>query len=79
MDKFLVEIPLDAYLRCLARLDEKSPQYRLLKNAILLYGNSNKPVVHLRCDAERAKLIKSLFWHECPEYLDRLRYYPNRP
>jgi hypothetical protein len=79
MHKFLIEIPQDAYLRSLAKFEPKSREYRLLRNSMVLYGNSANPVVHLRCEAHKAQLIQAILLNTCPEFIDQIHYYPDLP
>ena len=75
MDKFLIEIPMDAYLRCLAKFDDNSLEYRMLRNGIVLRGRTTKDsVLHLRCDA-----IRQIIADECPEFLESVQRYPDLP
>ena len=76
-DRFLIEMPMHAYARCLARYDEKSPQYVLLRNGIVLGDDPHKIMVHLRCDADKARLVRRIVAKECPEFLDELHVYPD--
>ena len=78
MDRFIIEIPHNAYLRCLAKHKQCSAEYRLFSNGIVLHRNSEEAVVHLRCDAHNALLIQSIVFRVCPEFLDRVHYYPDR-
>lgn len=81
MEKFLIEIPMDAYLRCLAKFEDKSLEYRMLRNGIVLRGRTDtkNSVVHLRCDAEKVFAIRQLVADECPEFLDSVQCYPDLP
>ena len=60
MAKFLVEIPMDAYVRCLAKFDEESPKYPA--GGVIIRGcSSHKAIIHLRCEADRIQSIMR-FW-----------------
>ncbi|HKY08876.1 MAG TPA: hypothetical protein VJQ55_11565 [Candidatus Binatia bacterium] len=74
--RFLIEIPMDAYVRCLARCDEKSPEYVLLRNGIVVREDPHKVIVTIRCDADKARLIRRILVKECPELLDEVQFYP---
>jgi hypothetical protein len=74
---FLIEMPMHAYARCLAKCDEKSPEYVLLRNGIVLRDDPQKIMVHLRCDADKARVIRRIVAKECPEFSDELHVYPD--
>jgi hypothetical protein len=76
-DRFLVEMPMHAYARCLAKCDEKSPEYVLLRNGIVLGDDPHKIMVHIRCDPDKARLVRRIVVKECPEFLDELQVYPD--
>ena len=78
-DTFLIEIPMDAYARCLAKCDEESPEYVLLRSGIVLQDDPHKVMVHIRCDGARARLLRRILTKECPEFMDAVRFYPNPP
>ena len=79
MAKFLVEIPMDAYVRCLARFDEESPEYLLLRKGVVVENHPHKSVVHLRCEADRIPLIKRILATARPEFLEDVHYYSDPP
>ena len=74
-DKCLIEMPMHAYARCLAKCHEKSPEYVLLRNGIVLGEDPRKVMVHIRCDVDKARLIRRIVAKECPEFLDELHVY----
>lgn len=76
-ERFLIEIPTDAHARCLAKCDEKSPEYVLLRNGIVVGGDPHKVMVHICCDADKARMIHRIVAKECPEFLDEVRIYPD--
>jgi hypothetical protein len=75
--KFLIEIPMNAYVHCLAKLDEKSPEYLLLRNGIVVRDEPHKVMVHICCDADKAREIRRIVAKESPEFLDELHVYPD--
>lgn len=79
MAKFLVEIPMDAYVRCLAKFDEESPEYLMLRKGVIVQNHPHKAVVHLRCEADRIPSIKRILATECPEFLEDVHYYSDLP
>jgi hypothetical protein len=70
-------MPMDAYVRCLAKCDEKSPEYLLLRNGIVLREDPHKVMVHIRCDAEKANTIRRILAKECPEFLNEVNFHPD--
>jgi hypothetical protein len=68
---------MDAHARCLAKCDEKSPEYVLLRNGIVVRGDPHKVMVNIRCDADKARLIRRILAKECPEFLDEVHVYPD--
>jgi hypothetical protein len=76
-ERFLIEVPMDAYARCLAKCDEKSPEYMLLRNGIILRDSPHKVMVHIRCDADKARAIRRILTKECPEFLEEVHVYPD--
>ena len=76
-ERFLIEIPMDAHARCLAKCDEKSPEYVLLRNGIVVRDDPHKVMVNIRCDADKAGLIRRILATECPEFLDEVHVYPD--
>ena len=76
-ERFLIEMPMNTYARCLASCDEKSPEYVLLRNAIVLDDDPHKVMVHIRCDADKARMIRRIVAKECPEFLDEVHVYPD--
>ena len=70
-------MPIHAHARCLAKCDEKSPDYRLLRNAIILHDDPHKVMVHIRCSADKARVIRSIVAKQCPEFVDELYVYPD--
>jgi hypothetical protein len=70
-DKCLIEMPMDAHARCLAKCDDTSPEYLLLRNAIVLPDGPRKMVCIL-CDADKAGVIRRILAEECPEFLDEV-------
>ena len=79
MEKFLIVIPMDAYARCLAKVEVSSREYLTLRNGIVLHEDPHKTMVHIRCDADKAKVILRILAKECPEFLDEVHYYPDPP
>ncbi len=75
-DRFLIQVPMNTYARCLAKCDPKSPEYKLLRNGIILHDDPHKVMVHIRCDADKARVIRRIVAKECPEVLDELHVYP---
>ena len=76
-DRFRIEIPMDAYERCLANCDEKSPEYKLLRNGIVLRDDPHNIMVHIRCEADKVGVIRRLLAKQCPEFLDEVYVYPD--
>src|SRR5688572_15962399 len=76
-DRLLIKIPMDTYVRCLAKCDEKSPEYVLLRNGIVLHEDPRKVMVHIRCDADKARLIRRILAKHCPEFSDDVHFYPD--
>jgi len=76
-DKFIIKVPMAAYVRCLAKCGEKSPEYALLRNGVVLNDGKRKEMLHIRCDAEKAEVIRSILARECPEFLDGVHVYPD--
>jgi hypothetical protein len=76
-DRFRIEMPMHAHARCLAKCDEKSPEYVLLRNGIVLRDVPPKVMVHIRCDADKARAIRRILAKECPEFLDDVHVYPD--
>lgn len=76
-DRFRIEMPMHAHARCLAKCDEKSPEYILLRNAIILGDDPHKIMVHIRCDADKELVIRRIVAKQCPEFLDELSVYPD--
>jgi hypothetical protein len=76
-DKCLIKMPMHSYARCLAKCDEKSPEYVLLKNGVILGDDPHKVMIHIRCDVDKARLIRRIVAKECPEFLDELHVYPD--
>ena len=76
-DMFRIEVPLSAHARCLANCDEKSPEYALLRNGIVLSEGSDKPMVQIRCGADKVRAILHILAKECPEFSDELHVYPD--
>jgi hypothetical protein len=76
-DRFLIEIPMNAYARCLAKCDEKSAEYVLLRNGIVLRDHPQNAMVHIRCDADKTRLIRCIVAKECPEFLGEIHFYPD--
>jgi hypothetical protein len=74
LDKFLIEMPMDAHVRCLAKCDHTSPEYLLLKNSIVVPDGPHKMVCIL-CDADKAGVIRRILAEECPEFLDEVHVY----
>jgi hypothetical protein len=68
---------MDAYVRCLAKCDEKSSEYGLLRNGIVLRDDLQKIMVHIHCDADKARVIRRIVAKECPEFLAELHVYPD--
>jgi len=75
--RFLIEIPMHAYARCLAKCDEKSPDYALLKNGIVVRDDPHKAIVQVRCNADEAGVIRRILVEQCPEVLDELHISPD--
>jgi hypothetical protein len=76
-DVFRIEVPMKAHVRCLANCDEKSPEYTLLRNGIVVSEDSHQLMVHIRCDADKARAILRILAKECPEFSDELHVYPD--
>jgi hypothetical protein len=76
-DRFLIEIPMDIYMRCLVKCDEKSPEYRLLRNGIVLRDDPRNVMMHIRCDADKVRVIRGIVAQECREFLDEVHVYPD--
>jgi len=76
-ERFLIQIPMNAYTRCLAKCDAKSAEYVLLRNGIVLRDHPQKAMVHIRCDADKAGLIRRILAKECPEFLGEVHFYPD--
>jgi len=76
-DRFLIEMPMDAYARCMAKCDERSPEYGLLRNSLVLREDPHKAMVHIRCDAEKASVIRGIVARQCPEFLKEVHLYPD--
>ena len=79
MEQFLVEIPMNAYARCLAKCEEGSRAYMILRDGIVLRDDPHRVMIHIRCDAEKVQLIRRILAKECPEFLDEIHYYPDPP
>ncbi|HET8671540.1 MAG TPA: hypothetical protein VFM05_13195 [Candidatus Saccharimonadales bacterium] len=77
MAKFLVEIPMDAYVRCLAKFDEDSAEYLTLRKGVIVRDAPHKAIIHLRCEPDRIQSIMRILAAECPEFLDDIHYYPD--
>ena len=76
-NRFVIEMPIHAHARCLAKCIEKSPDYALLRNAIILRDDPQKVMVQLRCEADKAREIQRIVARECPVFLDELQIYPD--
>ena len=80
MAKFLVEIPMDPYVRCLAKFDEESPKYLTLREG-LLYGmllTKRSSTAAVKPTGSSQSIMRILA-AECPEFLDDIHYYPDPP
>jgi hypothetical protein len=75
----LVEIPIDAYLLCIAMLKLRSPEYLLLRNGIIVSNEQGDRVLQILCNANSAHRIINIISDVCPEFSSKIRQYPNSP
>jgi hypothetical protein len=74
--RVIIEIPLDDYHLCMTRFPLNSPEYRMLKNGIVVRNDRDQEVVHILCEPETALAIRKLFAVGCPEAVDRIKELP---
>lgn len=74
-DMFRIEIPVNIHARCLAHSDDKSPDYALLRNGVILGDDPHNIMVHIRCDAAKARAIMTILAEKCPELSDECHIY----
>jgi hypothetical protein len=63
----LLIIPMEWYGTLLSNCTVKLPEYRVLKNGILVLGGETGDRIEVLCDPEGAKLVMNLAGRVCAE------------
>ena len=75
--RVIIELPLDDYHLCMPRFPMNSPEYRMLKNGIVVRNDRNEEVIHIRCERETGLALRKLFADACPEAVYRIKELPD--
>jgi hypothetical protein len=79
MLKIRLDIPIEPYLICMTRFGINSPEYKKLKNGVVLRDADGHEVVEILCDHDRAKKILEMTAQLCPEAFPQIEHRLNLP
>ena len=74
--RILLEILINDYYACMARLPLHSPEYRILQNGVRQQNESGDDVVRVLCDVDAARKVRAALATHCPEIASRIRELP---
>ena len=77
--RVILEIPLDCYHTCLPRFPLNSREYRALTNGVIARNAIGDEVIQILCESEIARAVRQLFANRCPEALDKINEFPEKP
>jgi hypothetical protein len=69
----IIDIPMEPYLLCVAKVPMRSDEYLMLKNGIVFRDENGYQFVRIRSDAERARILRRVLTEHCPDMLDEVR------